>query len=66
MARKKRRNDIVSRGMKMISHQPQRLRRISKTVQEENPVSIPLLHVDRFGAGDRTGFGHGFRSHALG
>jgi hypothetical protein len=37
--------------MQMLRQKLERLRRIPKTVQEENSMRIPLLHVDRFSAG---------------
>ena len=50
MTRQQRRSYIVTRDMKMPREKLQSLRRIPKTMQEENPSGIPLLHVYGFGA----------------
>jgi hypothetical protein len=42
-----------------------RLGGIAKTVQEENPVGAPLLHVDRLRTLYGVVFGYFFRDHPL-
>ena len=38
--------------MQPLGEQGQRLRRVSKTMQEENSMGALLLQIDRVGAGD--------------
>ena len=55
MSGQKWRDYIVPVSMNRIGEKPKRLRRVTKAMQEENSVRIPLLQVDPFGAGAYPG-----------
>ena len=65
MSRKKRRADVEARRAQMSGEQAQCLGSVAKTVQEENPVGAPLLHVDRLRTLYGVVFGYFFRDHPL-
>ena len=55
MSGQKWRDYIVPVSMNRIGEKPKRLRRVTKAMQEENSVRIPLLQVDPLGAGSYAG-----------
>ena len=52
MTGQQRSDYIIAIGVELARQKPKRLWRVSKTMQEENSMRIPLLHIDLFGAGN--------------
>lgn len=65
MSGKQRRTDIKAGFMQISSKQPESLRRVPKTMQEENPNGIPLLHVYCFSTGYDAGLTDQSRSRSV-
>lgn len=66
MSRQKWCAHVVTDRMNLACEKLQGLRRVSKAMQEENPVGIPLLHINTLGAGNRAGFDFRFGGIPLG
>lgn len=65
MSRKKGRKDVEAGRAQVSGKQAQCLGGVAKTVQEENPVRAPLLHVDRLRTVWCIIFDCFFRDHSL-